>query len=698
MARGTHADVYVTATWEIVNYSITYVLNDNAQFPADNSSNPTTYTYEDAVTLAQPTRTGYTFAGWTPSDTIALHSTGDKTFRATWTPIAYTISYEFDGGYDDNANPRSYTAETATFSLTAPTKTGYTFIGWTGTDVTGTQTEVTVPQGSIGNRAFTAHWEANVYTVTYDGNGNTDGLAPYSITATYDVTFTVDENSFDKEGYHFNGWNTKADGTGRHIAENAEVSNLIDQGEITLYAQWALDTMYVTFINWDGEVLDVVGVEWGTSAEALAPVDLAVKNVEGYVYEFIGWDRDVSCVTQDMVTAAKFKCTVAAHPEDTKNYRVFFFDHDGTKLFETFVAEGDTAVYPYALPTREGYTFNSWNRTLTNVTESFSTYALYTGNDDIVVKFVNYDDTILEAYEIPLGTPALYSNFNYPLKPDADNHAFMFDGWDVPLTNDSDTLVIKATFKPIHQYTVLQHDETSHWFKCAYCDAIDENSLSEHIAGTVTVFDEVHPTCITGGSYKEIATCAFCGETIPSSETQHDVPATGIHAFGDWEVVTPATRETKGLEKRECANCDAFEEREIDYLSATRKITIVNVPDVTYIYFDSDGSEYVFNYARPFTCDADIDLTFKVQVNGNYKNLFVYANGTLLTPDANGVYTVPAGEEDLTFNVDYTPITNEGVDDSGSTDPANGGKTSFWQLIVNFFRTIANFFKKLFNK
>jgi len=82
------------ASWSATEYSITYELNGGANA----ASNPATYTVLNTpLTLAEPTRTGHTFVGWLPGNTIATGTTGDLTFTATWEEIsainAKVISY-----------------------------------------------------------------------------------------------------------------------------------------------------------------------------------------------------------------------------------------------------------------------------------------------------------------------------------------------------------------------------------------------------------------------------------------------------------------------------------------------------------------------------------------------------------------------------------------------------------------------------
>lgn len=189
IAKGSTGDRSFTATWTPTAYAITYDLAGGKL--ADGESNPTTYTLEsDAITLKNPTREGYTFAGWTGTDlteatmtvTIAKGSMGARTYTATWTPITYNISYNLDGGQlaAGDANPATYTIESDAITLKNPTREGFDFAGWTGTGLTEATMTVTIAKGSIGDRSFTATWTpasgiksifsngstANVYTVS----------------------------------------------------------------------------------------------------------------------------------------------------------------------------------------------------------------------------------------------------------------------------------------------------------------------------------------------------------------------------------------------------------------------------------------------------------------------------------------------------------------------------------------------------
>ena len=71
-------------------------------------------------------------------------------------PKTYNISYDLDGG--TASNPETYTADSDAITLNNPTRPGYTFTGWSGTDLSSNTMIVTIPKGSTGDRAYTAHW------------------------------------------------------------------------------------------------------------------------------------------------------------------------------------------------------------------------------------------------------------------------------------------------------------------------------------------------------------------------------------------------------------------------------------------------------------------------------------------------------------------------------------------------------------
>ena len=158
-------------------------------------------------TIPTPTRVGYTFEGWYYNDTLITEdSIQDKEFDhelvANWKTIQYDITYNLAGG---TASPlqTSYNIESDSFVLPVPIRTGYTFTGWTGTDLSSLSKNVTINKGTIGNRSYTANWTINYYTVNYYVNG--------SLWATRSVAYNTALENLDAQSaldiYHkFNYW------------------------------------------------------------------------------------------------------------------------------------------------------------------------------------------------------------------------------------------------------------------------------------------------------------------------------------------------------------------------------------------------------------------------------------------------------------------------------------------------------------
>ena len=255
-------DTKLVADFSLISYDINYSgLDELSETEIAALNNPASYTIEDSVSLNNPSDrtdsegdTTKTFAGWKDLDTGTVSSnisfsnqTGVKNYQATWSNAelpSYNIIYHLDGGAA--SNPTSYKKTDQNFTLNNPTKEGYTFTGWSGTDLSGEDNiSVAVDTHARKDLEFTAHFSANQYTITY--NSNTEYLDDGSMATqsmAYDAEATLTTNAFVSNGYHFTGWATAADGTGDTYTDGQSVKNLsAEQGaNITLYAQWLPNT------------------------------------------------------------------------------------------------------------------------------------------------------------------------------------------------------------------------------------------------------------------------------------------------------------------------------------------------------------------------------------------------------------------------------------------------------------------------
>ena len=264
----------VTAQWRVNRYTITF---DTA---GGSAIAPITQDYGTAITApADPTRNGYTFAGWSPALPATMPAE-NMTVTAQWRVNRYTITYDLDRGTADD-NPTGYTVETETFTLKNPTRPGYIFSGWSGTGLTGKDNlTVTIPKGSTGNRSYTAHWRYNggyrYYTIkaTAGAGGSISPNGNVSVREGSDRTFTITPD----KGYAVS--NVKIDGKSigavrSYTFENVRHAHTIEASfmkaggspQTGVFVDVATGSYYEDAVDWAVEN----GVTTGVSANRFDP-------------------------------------------------------------------------------------------------------------------------------------------------------------------------------------------------------------------------------------------------------------------------------------------------------------------------------------------------------------------------------------------------------------------------------------------
>jgi len=123
-----------------------------------------------------------------------------STCTATFGMAHYKIEYALDGGTISGTKPTSYTIEDGDVTLPTPTKTGYKFLGWSGSNGA-VQTPVVIPSGSTGNKSYTANWQLKSYNVTINKNtGGTTSVSTLGVNYGSSNTFIISPTA----GYYIN--------------------------------------------------------------------------------------------------------------------------------------------------------------------------------------------------------------------------------------------------------------------------------------------------------------------------------------------------------------------------------------------------------------------------------------------------------------------------------------------------------------
>ncbi len=260
------ANITLYAMWTAnPTYTVTYNGNGNTGggVPVDS----TNYQQGQTVTVLGNTgnlvKTGYSFANWNtladgsgvtyPQAQTFIMGAANVTLYAMWTANpTYTVTYNGNGNTGgsvpvDSNNYQQGQTVTVLGNTGNLVKTGYSFANWN-TLANGTGTTYTPSQTftmGAANITLYAKWTANTtYTVTYKGNGNTDGSVPVDSNKYVNgqtVTVLGNTGNLVKTGYSFANWNTKANGTGTTYTPSQTFT--MGATNITLYAKWTSKTL-----------------------------------------------------------------------------------------------------------------------------------------------------------------------------------------------------------------------------------------------------------------------------------------------------------------------------------------------------------------------------------------------------------------------------------------------------------------------
>jgi len=268
---------------------------------------------------------------------------------------------------------KSYnTSRTITFNEGTATLNGSSFAS--GTTVNADGSYVLIVTDAAGNSitiTFSINKTAPIkYTVKYDGNGATGGQVPVN-SQTYEdghsVTVAGNNRNLVRTGFTFNGWNTKADGSGINYVVNNKFT--INASDVTLYAFWKVNRYTLSFEPSGGDAVTAQSISYNaTASEPTAPTKTG--------YTFGGWFKESAIInqwdfTKDVITAnmtlyAKWIQNNSSgnngggyNPTPPK-ISIVFFETNGGNLLDNLSVTNDTRLAELPIPIKEGYTFGGW--------------------------------------------------------------------------------------------------------------------------------------------------------------------------------------------------------------------------------------------------------------------------------------------------------------------------------------------------
>jgi len=353
------------ANWKPNEFTFTYHGNKSDA----GSMTPSRHVYEDGSTLKQNTfsRTGYTYLYWNDQENGGGTQYNDRqevshnpfddganiNLYAQWKANKYNVTFNANGGSNLSFSEKNVTFDDKYGDLPTVERTGYTFKGWWTTATGGSQIKSDTQVKTPNNHILYAHWEANKYTVTFNGNtGETPN--PTSKTVTYDQTYG-NLATVSKTGYDLVGWFTEATG-GTQILSTTKVQITENQ---TLYAHWKAKNYTVTFDKNGGNTPNPTSktVTFDSEYGSLASITRTG-------YTFTGWysvaNGGNKIETTTIVKTAN-NHSIFAH-WTANNYTITYAVNGcGTTNGTTKTVTYDSAYGALASVTaKAGYTFTGW--------------------------------------------------------------------------------------------------------------------------------------------------------------------------------------------------------------------------------------------------------------------------------------------------------------------------------------------------
>ena len=391
---------------------------------------------------ADPSKNGYTFTGWKDEDgnTITVDTVITKpiTITAYYNINNYTISYDLNGGNlpQSKTNPTSYNIESDNIILNNPTKNGYTFTGWTGSNGNVEQVNVTIETGSTGNKNYTAHFSANAdtpYTVIHRYENLNGGYDEVTRNLTGETDKTIEVAIEAKTGY-----------------TTPEIKTLKITADQVASVTYTYNLLPVEF-----SVTDRTYIKAGSSANGTYKYGqtINVEAVNRAGYDFVWSDGETTYARQITLTEDKTLSTVYIAKTNTpyrvEHYKMNFAEGDYTlEAYQELTGTTDSSITPDV-------------NTYTGFTSPSAQTTTISGDGDTVVKYY-YDRkqahlTVNDAGNVVEGD--LSGNYYYGQQVTLTAKelvAYEFTKWSNNVTNNPITITFglnDITIEPIYTKT-----------------------------------------------------------------------------------------------------------------------------------------------------------------------------------------------------------------------------------------------------
>ena len=517
-------DKVLYAKMEKIKYTISFEENGGTEVQDIKGEFGTDVTAPQA-----PTKDNYTFDNWyidaeftTPYEFTTMPEE-NITLYAKWNANEYAINY-YNGAIKlEGLEPSKHVYGEKT---TLPTEVeGYTFEGWFSTPTFDEGTQVTeISETTNAEITVYAKMSINTYTITFEENG---GSEVEDITGEYGNVITLPIPTYSDETYELDGWYTSPT-----FEEDTKFESTTIPGEnITVYAKWDLKEYKVTWNNADGTEIYSENVTYGTLPEydtETYGIPTKEQTDAAIAYEFIGWDKEIANVTEDVTYTAQFK-------EIIPEYNITYYFNNSYPIYdlvpETYTYGVETTIPAYE---EAGYEFGGWytSGTFEEDTKiekiSSTTYGDITLYAKMTAK--QYTLTFEEngGSEVENITQGYETDIELPIPTYSDEH-YMFEGWYTSPTFEEGTK-FESLIMPGEDMTLY-----AKWTQQQYTIEFNSNGGSEVESITdvygATVTKPVDPTLEGyefGGWYID--------ETLETPFEFTTMPDEDITVYAKWNI------------------------------------------------------------------------------------------------------------------------------------------------------------------
>lgn len=321
-------DIKIYGTWTVNQYDAIFDAGEGT-FSDGKNTKTVKVNYGELPVVEDPQRGGYAFTGWSPALSVMTEAGASYTATYSAGAVNYTVqtyTMGLDGKYGTPATETKSGVADTTATVTAIAPEGFSV-----------DNDMSVLSGTVsadGTLVLKVYYSRNKYTLSIDG-AETEYYYGASIPAVSAPT---------KDGYKFTGW-------------SAEIPTTMPAKSVTITSNWNVLQFTITFDTDGGSKVPAITQNYGTAI-------IKPSNPTREGYEFVKWDKEIpdTMPAESMTITAEWKVL---------QYTITFDTVGGTPIDAITLDYGAAVTAPDA-PTKTGYAFKGWNKTIPATMPAYS--------------------------------------------------------------------------------------------------------------------------------------------------------------------------------------------------------------------------------------------------------------------------------------------------------------------------------------